>query len=241
MDALWNAVQSGFILIAGLAVRFAIALALFAVLLAILVPIVYASEGVRRLVMRAAGFEPVAGLNWRRHTYYTPAHAWLRRRAGLLRVGLDDLAGRILRRVDSLLLPAEGTSLKAGDALLTITSGRRGIVIPAPIDGIVARVNRGLADDPDKVVRDPYRRGWLVEMRPATDRYAELPRDSKARYWFESEAVRLSIAVEHAAGMAAADGGEPTVPPHLLVSDEQFSALARDFLDARLMRAADVA
>ncbi len=241
MDALWNLLQNGFILIAGLAVRAAIALALFAVLLAILVPIVYASEGARRLFLRLTGFEPVAGLNWRRHTYYTPAHAWLRGRAGLLRVGLDDLAGRILRRVDSLLLPAEGTSLKAGEALLTVTSGSRGIVIPAPIDGIVARVNQGLADDPDKVVRDPYRRGWLVEMRPATDRYAQLPRDSKARYWFESEAVRLHMAVEHAAGMAAADGGEPTIPPHLLVTDEQFTTLARDFLNARPMRAADVA
>src|SRR5512144_432333 len=78
MDALWNGLQNGFILMAGLAVRFAIALALFAVLLAILVPIVYASEGVRRLFMRLTGFEPVAGLNWRRHTYYSPAHAWLR-------------------------------------------------------------------------------------------------------------------------------------------------------------------
>ncbi len=232
MDALWNLVENAAILIGGLAVRFAVAAALLAVLVALLLPFLYAGEGVRRLWRRLAGFASVGGLTWRSGTYYAPTHAWLRARAGQLRVGLDDLAGRLLRTVDSVALPAVGTFLKAGDAMLTMAAGRRGLIIPAPVDGTVIRVNRGLVERPQAVVDDPYGRGWLVELHPANEEFRALRRDEDARKWLSGEAARLSHALEHATGILAADGGELVVPTHLLISDEQRSALEQQFLSA---------
>src|SRR5574338_570212 len=222
MDALWNVVENAAILVAGLAVRFTIAIALLAVLVALLLPFVYAGEGVRRLWRRATGFDSVGGVTWRKKTYYSPAHAWLRARAGQLRMGLDDFAGRLLHSIDAVTLPALGAELKVGDALVTVASGRRGVVIPSPLNGRVTRINRDLMENPRSLVGDPYDRG--------------LKRDEEARTWMNGEAIRLSHALEHATGILAADGGELVVPTHLLISEEQRVALEREFLGAMPVR-----
>lgn len=240
MDALMNFVENAAILVGGLAVRFAVAVALLALLVSVLLPFLYAGEGVRRLWRRVSGFGSEAGLTWRRGTYYSPAHAWLRTRAGLVRLGLDDLAGRLLRRVDAVALPAVGTYVKEGDALITVSAGPRGVVIPSPVEGTVTRVNQRLDEAPQSLVDDPYGRGWIVEVNPATDRFRSMKRDEEARRWMHNEATRLSLALEHATGILAADGGELAVPSHLLISDEQRVALEQQFLQALPTATTDV-
>jgi glycine cleavage system H protein len=232
MDALMNFLENAAILVAGLVVRFGVAVVLLAVLIALLLPFLYAGEGVRVLWRRLAGFGSINGLTWRRGTYYSPGHAWLRSRAGLLRLGLDDLAGRLLRRVDAIAFPAIGTYVKEGDALVTLGTGHRGLVIPSPVEGTVTRVNERLDEIPQALVDDPYGRGWLVEVHPATVAFRKMRRDDEAETWMKSEAARLSLALEHATGILAADGGELAVPSHLLIGDEQRVALERDFLQA---------
>jgi glycine cleavage system H protein len=233
MNAIPDILSTAVVAIAGIAIRLLLAAAIVAALILVLLPFVAGAEALRRAWLRVAGFEQVAGLTWRSGTYYTPVHTWLRRRARLLRVGFDDIAARVLRQSDAVSLPAEGASVKAGDALLSVTCGGRRFSIPAPIGGVVHRVNRRLSMQPDAVIRDPYRRGWLVELAPADERYTTLPRDLKARGWFAGEAQRLSHALEHATGIVAADGGDLVIPPHLVMSDAQLDALVQDFLAAR--------
>jgi glycine cleavage system H lipoate-binding protein len=228
METLWNILVGAGLFIGGLAFRFAIFFAIMVVLVMALLPFVYASEAVRKVWERYA-VGRVAGLFWRAHTYYTPAHAWLRERAGRLRVGLDDLAVRLLGRIDQLTLPLVGEYLKAGDPLMTIGTGPTALLIRAPIEGIVQRVNSELAYTPEALSRDPYRRGWIVEMVPADRGYRNLLRDERAKGWFTNEASRLAVALEHAAGIAAADGGELVIPSELLLTDEAKRALARQF------------
>lgn len=232
MDALWNVIENAGILVAGLAVRFAIAIALLAILVALLLPFVYAGEGIRRMWRHAAGYASVGGLTWRSGTYYSPAHSWLRVRAGQLRMGLDDLAGRLLRSVETIRFPSVGADLNVGDALLTLAVGNRGVVIPSPVQGTVTRVNRSLLERPQAIIDDPYGRGWLVEIYPANQQFREMKRDNEARQWMSGEAARLSHALEHATGILAADGGELVVPSHLLIGEEQRLALERQFLGA---------
>lgn len=233
MDALSNMLESTFVLVAGLAVRFFILVLGLAILAAVLTPFVYTADGVYRSWLRSLGFERVAGLTWRSGTYYAPVHTWLRRRAQDLRVGFDDLAARVLRHLDDVRLPAEGATLKAGDALLSFTSRGRRFEVPSPVGGVVQRVNRRLLADPDTVVRDPYKAGWLVDMRPLDGAYETLPADGSARRWFEGEAARLATALD-GTGIQAADGGEVVIPADLTLTTEQLDTLAREFLAARV-------
>jgi glycine cleavage system H lipoate-binding protein len=230
MDALRAFVETAAILVAGLALRFTVALALLVLLAAVLLPFVYAGEGLRRLWRELEGFASIAGLAWRRRTYYAPSHAWIRVRSGRLRIGLDDLAGRVIRNVDAVTLPVVGTYLKEGDPLLTVNRGRRAVVIPSPVEGTVAHINSALTNRPDRIVTSPYVRGWLVDVTPVSDTFRRLPREHEAESWLAGEAARLSVAVERTAGVAAADGGELILPEHVAVGEEEFDTLAREFL-----------
>ncbi len=232
MDAIMNTVEWFGILVGGVALRFLVFVLIIAALSAVIVPILYGIEGARLALVHAGG-EKVHGLEWRRRPRYTPAHLWLRERAGVLRVGIDDLAARLLRRADRIDLPAPGSHVAKGDPVATFRAGAQRIALAAPIDGVVAGVNARLAAKPAEAVEHPYSRGWLVELDPDERGVETLPRPA-ARRWFDGEASRFTLALEHAAGVAAADGGEPVVPDHVLLTDDQFTALAQEFLQARV-------
>jgi glycine cleavage system H protein len=229
MEALFQLLETAMIVTIGLTIRFALLLVGIAVLLAIVLPLVYGTEGVRMLWSRVA-LQHVAGLRWRAHTYYTPAHEWVRERAGRLRIGLDDLAAHLIGRADAITLPVAGTHVNEGDLLLTVGTGLSKLRVRAPVEGVVKRVNPHLVNHPSAMTTDPYRRGWLVEIAPANDRHRRFLHDDAARTWFASEAVKLSSALEHATGIAAADGGELLLPSHEILGEAQLNALARQFL-----------
>ncbi len=234
MDAIMNTVEWFGILVGGVALRFLVFVLIIAALSAVIVPVLYGIEGARRALVHAGG-ERVHGLEWRRRPRYTPAHLWLRERAGVLRVGIDDLAARLLRRADQVVLPQPGSHVAKGDPVVTFRTGATRVALAAPVDGIIAGVNDRVSVRPADVVQYPYSRGWLLDLDPDERSIEMLPRPA-VRRWFDAEAARFTLALEHAAGVAAADGGEPVVPDHVLLTDEQFAALARDFLQARVSR-----
>ncbi len=232
MDAIMNTIEWFGILVGGVALRFLVFVLIIAALSAVIVPILYGIEGARLALVRAGG-EKVHGLEWRRRPRYTPAHLWLRERAGVLRLGIDDLAARLLRRADQVVLPTPGSHVAKGEPVVTFRAGARSIALAAPVDGVVAEVNGRVAERPAEAVEHPYSRGWLLDLDPDERSVEMLPRPA-VRRWFDAEAVRFTLALEHAAGMAAADGGEPVVPDHVLLTDEQFAELAQDFLQAKV-------
>jgi glycine cleavage system H lipoate-binding protein len=236
MGALSSAGEWLAIVLGGLAVRLAIAVGILAALVAVLLPVLYAFEGGRRLLRHLRGIQDVHGFEWRRQPRYAATHLWLGERAGLVRLGLDSLAARLLSRARQVELPPVGRHVEVGAPIATFRTGGAGIAVPAPIEGVVARVNPKVSDYADLATRHSYSRGWLVEIRPATGDFRRLPRAQEARDWFSGEAVKLTLALEHATGRAAADGGVPVVPDHLLVTDDQLGQLAGEFLHASVTR-----
>ena len=77
MDALYAAGEWLAIVIGGLLLRFAAAVAILAALVAVLLPVLYAFEGGRRLLRRLRGVEEVHGFEWRRQPRYASTHLWL--------------------------------------------------------------------------------------------------------------------------------------------------------------------
>lgn len=211
-------------------VGFALAVVLAAI--AVMLPVVYAFEGGRRLLARIRGIQELHGVEWRWSPFYSPAHLWLRERRSVVRLGLDALGARLLSRVDRIALPAVGTQIAKGATIATFTSGGHRVSVPAPIDGVVMTVNTRLNGQPEAVTERPYGMGWLVELLPADAVFRALPRAGEARQWFDAEAARLALALDRAHGVAAADGGVPIVPHRSLLSDEQFEQLAAEFLHA---------
>lgn len=230
MTPILDGLQMLAVFFAGLVVRLGLAI-LFA--LAFAVPILVALKAWSSFM---AWLHPRPENEWagdvrfRPEALYAPTHAWLAATWRDLRVGLDDLARRIVGVPTDVTLPPPGTQLRAGDPAVTLIAAGRVAVLPAPVAGTVTAINDALLRAPSLVAREPYGRGWLYRIRPEGDRTPALPTGEEARTWLSGEASRYEHALEHELGYAAADGGHPQRPLEDNLDDQQWRRLADAFL-----------
>lgn len=231
MDTLMSAIESIAVLVAGLAVRAGILLAVLAVLSVPVMLFLGGVRGVDALRRRLLGVMKLGGFSWSDQAFYAPGHLWVRRTGrSRVQVGVDDLAQRLFPTPTALHLPEPGTVVHARQPLADIrVLGRRASLV-SPVNGVVVAVNHAVTEDPTLVHRDPYARGWLLAIAPSDDSYESLPRGEQAKTWLRGEGTRLSRFFEVQLGAAAADGGEFITPPPTMLNDEQWQALTREFL-----------
>jgi glycine cleavage system H lipoate-binding protein len=167
-------------------------------------------------------------------TRFAPGHTWLapRGRRGVLAVGVDEIAEKILPSATALELPAPGMEVHRGDPIAVIRAGKRAIRIGAPADGTVVGVNGRARRDPALVKTDPYGRGWLFLLAPASDAWKALPGGASGEAWLAGERRRLARFVDDELGLAAADGGELVAPAPALLGEEGWRRLVQAFLHA---------
>jgi glycine cleavage system H lipoate-binding protein len=206
------------------------------VIVAIVLPMaamLYLWKGMAFAADRALGLQRLGHVIWRRNCYYTPGHLWLKPNgAARLLVGLDDLAQRVLPDVAAVHLPMQGAAVRTGDPLGRIQCASGAVELRAPVDGRVRAVNQRLERNPSLIHSDPYRHGWMIELQPSDDRYRSFAFGNIARKWLAAEDVRLASFFERQLGVAAADGGELLLPPHKLLTPEQWDTIRSSFLDA---------
>lgn len=168
---------------------------------------------------------PMAGwLAFDPEVAYAPGHTWVRQAGERMRVGLDDLALRLLPNVGSFKSAGAGKAVAAGETLFVLKLGEVEVEIPSPIAGKITAAN-------DDAPRD-VRKSWFVELEPTGDAHKALPRGEAARAWLTSEAGRLEGFAEHELGLAAADGGEVAIHSVDSVPQEKWHRLLADFLKA---------
>ncbi|MFB3855637.1 MAG: glycine cleavage system protein H [Vicinamibacterales bacterium] len=231
MQTLLATLESIGIFVAGMAIR----LGLLLVVLLALALLFLAGLALYRIVeaawRRAHGVRRVDGVLYQDGVFYATGHTWVAPSGtGTVRVGLDDLAQRVLAGLTRVSLPASGALLSEGQPAVEVACGKKRASIAAPVDGRVAAVNVAAARDPSLVRRDPYHRGWLFEMEVPSSRYRSLRTGDEARSWMNREAARLTSFLEHHLAIAAADGGEIIAPGPSLLTDDQWKALTAAFL-----------
>jgi glycine cleavage system H protein len=221
------------VIVIGLLARVLLAVLVFAAVAIPLAGLIYAWQGAASVADWLMGVRRLGRVLWRKGCYYTPGHLWLKpARAGLLRVGIDDVAQRVLPDVRAIHLPFEGAAVQAGQAMARVDCEGGAVTLLAPIAGTIRAINRRLARSPHLLHDDPYRRGWLVELTPDDARYEEFAGDGIAPRWLAAEDHRLARFFEHQLGIAAADGGDLILPPHQLLTSDQWEQVRRGFLDA---------
>jgi glycine cleavage system H protein len=102
---------------------------------------------------------------------YTAQHEWLRKRDGVVRVGITDYAQDALGDVVFVQLPAVGDRVAPGDACGEVESTKSVSEVYAPVGGEVVARNEALDSTPELVNSDPYGEGWMFEVRadPSAD------------------------------------------------------------------------
>jgi glycine cleavage system H protein len=131
--------------------------------------------------------------------FFTRSHTWIDIQPnGMLLIGLDDFAEKLLGTIDGVELPSPQTTVEAGEPLFTILHENDRLEFPAPASGTVSLVNGRLPARPDLINSSPFEEGWVCGIDPSN-----LPSDlqefrigADAVAWYEEEIERYSRTLE---------------------------------------------
>ncbi|MEQ9362622.1 MAG: glycine cleavage system protein GcvH [Leptospirales bacterium] len=96
--------------------------------------------------------------------FFTEKHEWAREVDGLLWIGISDYAQDSLGDIVYLDIPAEGTSLAAGDTCGNIESVKAVEDLYSPAGGTVAETNDAVKNGPEQINADAYG-SWLIKLK----------------------------------------------------------------------------
>lgn len=168
--------------------------------------------------------------------YYHQGHSWaVPEGDGVVRVGMDDFAQKLVGAVTALHLPAVGSRVEQGERGWKLGVDSKLIDMLAPVSGEVVAVNEEILKSPELIGEDPYERGWLMKLR-APRIHADLKsllRGSLAAAWMEETSNMLRGRVSGELGMVLQDGGVPVSGIARDLSPDKWEEIAGQFLLTR--------
>jgi glycine cleavage system H lipoate-binding protein len=180
-----------------------------------------------------------AGSGWfhfPRDAWFHPGHAWARPGPdGLVRVGIDDFAQKLIGAPTAVELPEPGERVMQGARGLRFRFGARAIDVFSPVDGEVFERNEALLKRPELINADPYGDGWLVKIRPERleANLGNLLHDGSAGAWMAAAEESLRARMEPGLGPVLQDGGVPVTGIARNVFGDGWEDVAADLLLTR--------
>ena len=174
----------------------------------------------------------VEGFQVAEDLYYHEGHMWARPEyGGRIRVGLDDFARKLLGKLKGIDLPGIGSEVKQGGAGFDVRRNNEVAHVLSPVDGIVARVNERVADNPDLISESPYEDGWLFIIEPTKMRknLKGLYFGEQAENFMGEEAERLWAIADEDFRMAA-DGGTSVEDVFEAIGGKSWADFVKTFL-----------
>ncbi len=162
-------------------------------------------------------------------------HAWARPQGGMVEVGLDDFAHKLLGPLDQVRLPEIGAPVRQGQKAFTVVAGGQPLDVLSPVDGHVVALNESVRAHPDEAQRDPYCGGWLMKVEPRwlTGNLKNLFSGDAARRFLDTAAGRLAQNLTPQLGVVLQDGGTPVHGIARALDEDHWDELARQFLEGK--------
>ncbi|OYT52083.1 MAG: glycine cleavage system protein H [Desulfurococcales archaeon ex4484_204] len=95
---------------------------------------------------------------------YTKTDEWVKVDGRKAVLGITDFAQKKLRYIVSVELPEVGRVVRANETIATLESVKTVADVYTPVKGRVVRANEDLIESPDLINKDPYGKGWIVEL-----------------------------------------------------------------------------
>jgi glycine cleavage system H lipoate-binding protein len=165
--------------------------------------------------------------------FYHQGHSWVRTEGNdLAIVGIDDFTQRLLGRSSAIELPQIGSHTQQGEKGWRLWFGSKAIDILSPIEGEVVAINDEVLQNPSLLNRDPYGRGWLMNVKvPHMNKnLTNLLSGDLAMAWMRETVDSLHKRMAGNLGVALQDGGIPIDGIAKVLSPNNWDEVARDFL-----------
>ena len=95
---------------------------------------------------------------------YSQEHEWVVVSGDTARIGITDYAQDSLGDIVFVEVPDVGLEVVAGASCAEVESTKSVSEIYSPVSGTVSAVNEALADEPERINRDPYGDGWIFTL-----------------------------------------------------------------------------
>jgi len=163
---------------------------------------------------------------------FHPGHTWVvdegRQNA---RVGIDAFAGNLFGKIDSIEVADLNRWVRQGQPLCTITREGRSVDLLCPIEGVLVSVNHEVLKNPNLIVEDPYRNGWLcvIKAPEMSTNVKNLLRGAIVPAWMQNSLARIGAMVQQMNPALAQDGGLPVKGLLFQVDANGQRQLAKEF------------
>ena len=97
--------------------------------------------------------------------HYSKDHEWVRVEGEVAVIGITDHAQEQLGDVVYVEVPKPGDQFAANESFGSVESVKAVSEIFTPVSGKVTAINESLADEPEKVNKDPYGEGWMIKIK----------------------------------------------------------------------------
>jgi len=164
---------------------------------------------------------------------YHQGHSWAKpENKGVVLVGVDDFAQKLLGKPTGIRLPKVGSQIVQGEKGWKLQFDGKSINILSPVNGKVVEINKDIIHEPELLNKDPYQKGWLLKVKPSKLKTDEknLLSGALAKAWIEDIVNRLSTRITGDFGVVLQDGGLPITGFAKEMSPIDWDKLAREFL-----------
>ena len=96
---------------------------------------------------------------------FTEDHIWIKKDGKKARLGITNYAQDELGDVVFVDLPQEGEEYSLKEVFGTVESIKTVSDLFMPVKGLIISVNQKLLDNPELINKEPYREGWIVEIK----------------------------------------------------------------------------
>jgi len=183
---------------------------------------------------RPAG--PQAWFDLAEGLFYHQGHTWAApEEDGVVRVGLDDFAQKLVGVAQRVDLPGVGSLVEQGEMGVKLNVAAKSIEVLSPVGGEVLAVNEEVLRSPGLINEDPYGKGWLFKVRVPKLRanLRNLLSGRLARLWMDSTVRALKRRMEGELGPVLQDGGVPVIGIAKDLSPDEWEEIAAEFLQTR--------
>ena len=104
---------------------------------------------------------------------YTKSHEWIEVSGTTIKIGITDYAQGELGDICFIEFPELGENFEKGDVFGVVEAVKTVADLIMPVSGEIININTDLEENPELINNEPYKSGWMIEVRTSDDLTSE--------------------------------------------------------------------